>query len=178
MIFWRFIGFLRAFAPLIAEMARMRYATFLVFTVLSGISRSICFTLLGYCFGKSWPVVERCSGKIGLALLFVFVPAFALYWGYRAVLSHYEEIAAWWKAKYLSVASSSVVQRLVARHPQAVSFFKHRLSPEGYFGLHFFIGLAVSLIFLWAFFLKSPKTFWPKNLSSELINGLWNAFVT
>ena len=62
----RFTSILRSFGPLVAGISRMRYATFLRWSILSCIIWGATFTVLGYFFGKSWQVIEEYLGWGGL----------------------------------------------------------------------------------------------------------------
>ncbi len=63
----RFLSILRSFGPVVAGISRMRYRTFLAWSVASCIVWGIAFTLIGYFFGKSWEVIERYMGWGGSA---------------------------------------------------------------------------------------------------------------
>ena len=66
----RFTSILRSFGPVVAGISRMRYATFLRWSVISCIIWGAAFTVLGYFFGKSWEVIEGYLGWGG-AVAFV-----------------------------------------------------------------------------------------------------------
>lgn len=63
----RFMSILRSFGPVVAGISRMRYPTFLAWSVASCIVWGITFTLLGYFFGASWEVIEEWLGWGGAA---------------------------------------------------------------------------------------------------------------
>jgi undecaprenyl-diphosphatase len=58
----RFMSILRSFGPVVAGISRMRYRTFLAWSVASCVVWGITFTLIGYFFGKSWEVIEGYMG--------------------------------------------------------------------------------------------------------------------
>ncbi len=52
----RFMAWLRAFAPVVAGISKMRYPRFLFFNVAGGIAWAAIFSLLGYFAGNSWDI--------------------------------------------------------------------------------------------------------------------------
>jgi undecaprenyl-diphosphatase len=66
----RFMSILRSFGPVVAGISRMRYRTFVAWSVPSCIVWGIVFTVIGYFFGKSWEVIDRYAGWGG-AIAFV-----------------------------------------------------------------------------------------------------------
>jgi undecaprenyl-diphosphatase len=58
----RFMSILRSFGPVVAGISRMRYRTFVAWSVPSCIVWGIVFTVIGYFFGKSWEVIDRYAG--------------------------------------------------------------------------------------------------------------------
>lgn len=66
----RFMSILRSFGPVVAGISRMRYRTFVAWSVPSCIVWGIVFTVIGYFFGKSWEVIDRYAGWGG-AITFV-----------------------------------------------------------------------------------------------------------
>lgn len=62
----RFIPVVRTFVPVIAGVARMRYATFLAFNVIGGVLWAVGVTLLGYFLGD---LFERLHIKVDTVLL-------------------------------------------------------------------------------------------------------------
>lgn len=78
-LFGRFIGFLRAFAPFVAGASRMPYRRFLVFDATGAILWAVAFVMLGYGLGESWRVAERWIGRAGLAAGVLAVGA-AVWW--------------------------------------------------------------------------------------------------
>ena len=55
----RFVPIVRTFAPTVAGVGRMRYATFLTFNVLGGVGWVASMTLIGLTLGRSIPDIER-----------------------------------------------------------------------------------------------------------------------
>lgn len=66
----RFTSLLRSFGPVVAGISRMRYRTFLLWSVISCIIWGSTFAVLGYFFGASWEVIEEYLGWGG-AVAFV-----------------------------------------------------------------------------------------------------------
>ena len=63
--FGRFVGYLRAFAPVVAGISRMPYHWFLLANVSGAIAWATAFTLIGYFVGGNWQTVERYLGRAG-----------------------------------------------------------------------------------------------------------------
>ena len=55
----RFVPIVRTFAPTVAGVGRMRYRTFLAFSLMGGFGWVTSMTLTGYCLGRSIPHIER-----------------------------------------------------------------------------------------------------------------------
>jgi len=66
----RFLSILRSFGPVVAGISRMRYRTFLAWSVASCLVWGAAFTLVGYFFGASWDIIEKYMGWGG-AVAFV-----------------------------------------------------------------------------------------------------------
>jgi membrane protein DedA with SNARE-associated domain len=64
----RFIGFLRAMAPFAAGASRMSYGSFVINNAIGATAWGICFVLLGYFLGASWPIAERWLGRVGIVV--------------------------------------------------------------------------------------------------------------
>ena len=71
----RLVPFVRTFAPTVAGVGRMRYATFLFFNVAGGIGWVCGMTLSGYFLGRLIPNIERSLHLIvGIVILLSLVP--------------------------------------------------------------------------------------------------------
>ncbi len=147
----RFTHLLRAMAPFVAGMSRMRYRTFVLFNVTGGIIWVCCFTLLGYFFGESWQLIDKWAGRAGVFILFVFLVIAGFGYLYRTAAKGRTEISAWFKEIAGLIASVPFVRNFPNSHPGLVAFVKERLSPEGYLGIHLTAGLIISAIFVWIF---------------------------
>ncbi len=55
----RFIPVIRAFAPVVAGIGRMKYRTFLAYDIVGGLLWAVGITLLGYFLGNAIPNVDR-----------------------------------------------------------------------------------------------------------------------
>ena len=67
----RFMPIVRTFAPILAGVGRMKYATFLFYNILGGLLWAIGLTLLGYWLGSIIPNVDRYI--IPLVFLIIFL---------------------------------------------------------------------------------------------------------
>ena len=71
----RFVPIVRTFAPTVAGVGRMRYWTFLLFSLLGGIGWVFSMTLAGYFLGRSIPNIERhIHWVIGVVIFLSFLP--------------------------------------------------------------------------------------------------------
>lgn len=62
----RFVGYLRAFAPVVAGMSNMPYHRFLLANVSGAVAWATTFTLIGYFVGNNWSVIEKYLGRAGM----------------------------------------------------------------------------------------------------------------
>ncbi len=71
----RFVPIVRTFVPTVAGVGRMRYSTFLMYSVMGGVGWVLSMTLTGYLLGRSIPHIERhLHWVIGIVILLSFVP--------------------------------------------------------------------------------------------------------
>jgi membrane protein DedA with SNARE-associated domain len=83
----RFVAVVRALMPAAAGAARVRYRTFLVYSVVGGIVWGVGYCLLGYLAGSAYTVIEREVGT-GLAIAVAAVVAAAVaVWAVRRHVS-------------------------------------------------------------------------------------------
>ncbi|NWJ44977.1 MAG: VTT domain-containing protein [Chloroflexi bacterium] len=55
----RFVPIVRTFAPIVAGMGKMRYATFLAYNVVGAFVFAVCITLAGYFLGQVIPDIDK-----------------------------------------------------------------------------------------------------------------------
>jgi len=72
LIYAKFMPVVRAFAPYMAGVGRMRYARFLSFNVWGGLGWVLSMTLAGYVLGSN-PFVRRNFEKVVLGIVFVSI---------------------------------------------------------------------------------------------------------
>ena len=71
----RFVPIVRTFAPTVAGVGRMRYATFLSYNVVGGLAWVFSMVLAGYFLGRTIPDIEQhVHWVIGAVILLSFVP--------------------------------------------------------------------------------------------------------
>ncbi len=71
----RFVPIVRTFAPTLAGVGRMRYRTFLTFSVIGGVAWVGSMTLAGYCLGRTVPNIARhLHWVIAVVILVSFLP--------------------------------------------------------------------------------------------------------
>jgi membrane protein DedA with SNARE-associated domain len=71
----RWVSVLRALVPGLCGTSGMRYATFLLWNAIGGITWAIAYTLLGYLAGSAWQRVEHYTSVVSYALLGAIVLA-------------------------------------------------------------------------------------------------------
>ena len=79
----RFFSVSRLLEALVAGISRMRWSTFLFYSVLSGAVWATAVVLVGYFFGESWGSAQGWSGRAPLLLVLLLVVAPGLYLAYR-----------------------------------------------------------------------------------------------
>lgn len=67
--FGRFVALLRILANVLAGVAKMDFARFMLFNVLGAVCWSVLFGALGYFFGHNLPRLEHSLGRAGSAVL-------------------------------------------------------------------------------------------------------------
>ena len=70
----RFVPIIRTFAPFVAGIARMRYASFLFYNVVGAILWVLVFTLGGFFFGQLPFVVDHFSIVVLIIIAISFIP--------------------------------------------------------------------------------------------------------
>ena len=86
----RFIPFIRTFAPILAGVGNMPYASFLFYNIFGGAIWAIGVPLLGYYLGRVIPDIDRYLIPLVSAIVVVsFMPtAFSLF---RSIIKHERE---------------------------------------------------------------------------------------
>jgi undecaprenyl-diphosphatase len=84
----RFFSISRVLEALVAGISRMRWNTFLLYSVLGGMVWATTVVLLGYFFGQSWNSAHHWSGRVPLLLALLLGVALGSYLAYRWVSSH------------------------------------------------------------------------------------------
>jgi membrane-associated protein len=69
----RFLPVVRTFTPIVAGVARMRLATFIVFNIVGGVLYPACFLLLGYTLGRTIPGIGGYVLPIVTLIAVIFV---------------------------------------------------------------------------------------------------------
>jgi membrane-associated protein len=71
----RFVPIVRTFAPTVAGVGKMRYATFLTYNVAGGLAWVFSMVLAGYFLGRTIPDIEKhVHWVIGIVILISFLP--------------------------------------------------------------------------------------------------------
>ena len=83
----RFFSVSRVLEALVAGTSRMRWSTFLIYSVLGGAVWATAVVLVGYFFGQSWGSAQHWSGRVPLLLVLLLGVALGSYVGYRWTIS-------------------------------------------------------------------------------------------
>ena len=84
----RFFSVSRILEALVAGTSRMRWDTFVFYSVLSGAVWVTVVVLAGYFFGQSWTATRDWSERSTLLMVFVLLLAPGVYFAYRWATSH------------------------------------------------------------------------------------------
>src|SRR5215213_9542864 len=79
----RFFSVFRVLEALVAGISRMRWGTFVFYSVLSGAVWATAVVLVGYFFGESWGSAQGWSGRAPLLLVLLLGVALGFYIAYR-----------------------------------------------------------------------------------------------
>jgi membrane protein DedA with SNARE-associated domain len=79
----RFFSISRLLEALVAGMSRMRWGTFVFYSILGGAVWVTAVVLVGYFFGESWRSAQHWSGHASLLLVLLLGMALGLYLAYR-----------------------------------------------------------------------------------------------
>jgi membrane protein DedA with SNARE-associated domain len=74
----RFIGPLRPFVPFVAGALKMRWRSFMVMNVTSGVLWSVAYLAIGFFFGQFWASIHRGIHWIGVGLVVIVLGYIAL----------------------------------------------------------------------------------------------------
>lgn len=69
----RFIGPLRPFVPFIAGALKMKWRSFMVMNIASGILWSVSYLAVGFFFGQFWSSIHRGLRWVGIGLFIIIV---------------------------------------------------------------------------------------------------------
>jgi len=138
----RFVAVGRAFAPFAAGLSGMRARRFMPMAVVSGLLWGGALVALGFLLGSKWRVVETWvrSLGVGIFVLFAFTVAMIALW--RWIVARQDQLAAAWRRR---------ARRYGIDLDPFVEFVRARLSPTGYLGLHFTVGLLAIGAMAWLF---------------------------
>jgi membrane protein DedA with SNARE-associated domain len=79
----RFFSISRLLEALVAGMSRMRWGTFVFYSILGGAVWVTAVVLVGYFFGESWRSAQHWSGHASILLVLLLGMALGLYLAYR-----------------------------------------------------------------------------------------------
>lgn len=170
--FGRFMAWLRAFAPVVAGILKMRYLKFLFFNVSGGIVWAIVFSLIGYFVGNSWDIIKVYFGRLG-----VFAFIFGIIIIYLSFLLS--------KKKRLIKKKIGRIDRLLSSQmPKAWDFIKCRFNAGKWYELNLTIGIVLFVLTLFSFneivedLIKKETLFYLDFKIQQVIEGIVSPRIT
>ena len=149
--FGRFISLLRCWAAVLAGVANMPYATFMLWNALGGIGWSVIFGTLGYIFGKNLPRLEHYIGQASMAaaLLGALVVGLGLLarWFSRNRATVSARLSERWK----ETATDPRLAEFRSHHRRLWGYVAGRFARGEYLVIHLTFGFVLSAIVLWIF---------------------------
>jgi membrane protein DedA with SNARE-associated domain/membrane-associated phospholipid phosphatase len=138
-LFGRFLTFLRTLAPFVAGASRMRYSEFFRYNALGAILWAASFNLAGYLLGASWRAVEQWFGRASTFILLGVGAAIGLFLVRKWFSRNEKKLRRWWH----NVWGNPVFEAMRRSFAPVSDFLRARLSPGGYLGLHFTVGMLI-----------------------------------
>jgi membrane protein DedA with SNARE-associated domain len=139
----RFIAVGRAFVPFTAGLYAMPPWRFVPMALVAGAVWGAVVVGLGYWCGSRWRMVERWFRSIGLGILLLLVLTVLAFVLWRWLSRRQEQLQALWQRH--------IEQRFGIKIAPLLTFIRARLSPTGYLGLHFTVGIIVLGALVWLF---------------------------
>ena len=138
----RFVAVGRAFAPFAAGLSAMPARRFVPMAVLGGMVWAAVLVTAGFVLGNHWRIVETWMRSLGAGIFVLFALTIAMAALWRWAAGRQFEITAAWRRR----------ARQYGFDPAPfIAFMRARLSPSGYLGLHFTVGLVAVGAMAWLF---------------------------
>jgi membrane protein DedA with SNARE-associated domain len=138
----RFIAVGRAFVPFAAGLSEMPAGRFMPMAVFAGVLWGGAIVALGYVLGSNWRLLERWLRSLGAGILVLVALTVLMVVLWRWLAGRQSEITAAWQRR---------AQRYGIDLAPFLEFIRARLSPTGYLGLHFTVGLIALVALAWLF---------------------------
>jgi membrane protein DedA with SNARE-associated domain/membrane-associated phospholipid phosphatase len=135
----RFMAWLRALAPFVAGISKMRYPRFLFFNVAGGIAWAATFSLLGYFAGNSWDMIKGYLGRLGVLAFICGAIIIFLYFFLTKRRRLIQEKVGWFD------------KELSSRMPKIWHLIKGRFTPGEWYGLNLTMGIVLLVLALYSF---------------------------
>jgi undecaprenyl-diphosphatase len=138
----RFIAVGRAFVPFAAGLSEMATRRFIPMALIAGVLWGGAVVALGYALGSNWGLVERWLRSLGAGILVLVALTVLMVVLWRWLAARQSQMVAAWQRR---------AQRYGIDLAPFVEFIGARLSPTGYLGLHFTVGLIALIALAWLF---------------------------
>ena len=141
-IIGRFVAVGRAFVPFAAGLSGMPARRFMPMAVFAGVLWGGAVVALGFVLGSNWRLVEPWLRSLGAGILVLVALTVLMVAWWRWLARHQSKITAAWQRR---------AQRYGIDLAPFLEFIGERLSPRGYLGLHFTVGLIALVALAWLF---------------------------
>jgi len=138
----RFIAVGRALVPFAAGLSEMKGRRFVPMAVIAGVLWGGAVVALGYLLGSQWRIVERWLRSLGAGILVLVAVTVLMVLLWRWLAARQSQIVAAWQRH---------AERYGINLEPFLEFIRARLSPTGYLGVHFTLGLIALISFAWLF---------------------------
>lgn len=151
LIVGRFIAVVRSYLGIFAGVASMPPRKFAVYNALGGLIWSLCFSAVGFVFGKNLPAMRRELGRVSLVLALVLALVILLVVLWRWFTANRTRIVALMETRWRRLDARPWVLRLRENHPTIWRLFAFQYVRGEYLASHLSVGWLISLASLGVF---------------------------
>ncbi len=131
----RFVGVLRPIVPFVAGASRMKMRIFLFWNVVSGVSWSIVYVLLGYFFGDSFSSIEIWTGRVGVFVVLLALIIFVLWYIIKQSAPFWHLVSSYVHSLWRTIRTHEDTRTFLRKYPLPVRFLRNRFRKNSFFGL-------------------------------------------